>query len=82
MNITPTYYVFRHLSQYVDVGAKRIGSSGGFNDALVWKNPDNSIVAVMYNSMSSARTVTVQVRSGQLARFSIPARGWATLNTP
>ena len=65
LNITPTYYVFRHLSQFVDVGAKRIGSSGGFNDALVFKNPDNSIVAVMYNSMSSARTVTVQVRSGR-----------------
>ena len=48
LNITPAYYVFRHVSQYVDPGAKVVGTSGG--DALAFKNPDGTIVAVVYNS--------------------------------
>jgi glucosylceramidase len=48
LNITPTYYVFRHCSQFVTPGAKVVGTSGG--DAVAFKNPDGSIVAVMYNA--------------------------------
>jgi glucosylceramidase len=81
--ITPTYHVFRHLAGFVDPGARRIGTSGSFgSEVLAFKNPDGSVVAVLYNSGTAARTVTVQIRSGVLARFSIPARGWATLNQP
>jgi glucosylceramidase len=78
--ITPTYHVFRHFSGFVDPGARRIGTTGTAVEALAFKNPDNSIVAVLYNSGTAARTVTVQIRSGALVRFSIPARGWATVN--
>jgi glucosylceramidase len=79
--VTPTYYVFRHFSGFIDPGARRIGTSGSFgSEVLAFKNPDNSIVAVLYNSGTAARMVTVQVRAGQLVRFSIPARGWATVN--
>ena len=37
LNITPTYYVFRHLSQFVAPGAKVVATRGG--DALAFKNP-------------------------------------------
>ena len=80
LKVTAAYYVFRHFAQFVDPGARRIAISG--NDAFAFKNPDGSVVAVMYNSGGSARTVTLQVRSGTLARFSIPARGWASLYQP
>ena len=43
--ITPAYYVFRHLSQFVVPGAKVVATSGG--DALAFKNPDGSVVTVM-----------------------------------
>src|SRR4030095_9481618 len=44
---TPAYYVFRHMSQYVMPGATVVGVTGG--DEIAWKNPDGSIVAVMFN---------------------------------
>jgi len=76
--ITPTYYVFRHLSQYVDPGAKLVGTSGG--DALAFKNPDGSITTVMFNS-GGAKTAIVAV-GGKKLQFSMPGNGWATINYP
>ena len=73
---TPAYYVFRHLSQFVVPGATRIGTTGG--DALAFKNPDGTIVTVMYNS-GAARTAIVDVGSTKL-QFDMPANGWATVN--
>jgi len=73
--LTPTYYVFRHFSQFVDPGAKVVATSGG--DALAFKNPSGSIVTVMYNS-GSATTYTLSV-GGKLLQFSMPANGWATV---
>ncbi|WP_437585346.1 glycoside hydrolase family 30 protein [Sorangium sp. So ce1000] len=75
--LTPVYYVFRHLSEYVDPGATRIGANGG--DALAFKNPDGTIVTILYNSGSSAKTTTLSVAAKKL-QFSIPAHGWATVN--
>jgi len=74
--ITPTYYVFRHLSQYVDPGAQVVGTTGG--DALAFKNPDGSIVAVLYNS-GGAKMTTVAL-GGKKYQFDMPGNGWATVN--
>lgn len=74
---TPTYYVFRHLSYFVDPGATRIAASGG--NALAFKNPDGSIVTIIHNPTSAAAQTTVSV-GGTTQQFQIPARGWATLN--
>jgi glucosylceramidase len=73
--ITPTYYVFRHASQYSDVGAKVVSTSS--NDALAWKNPDGSVVAVIY--ANSGKTITVAI-NGKKLQFQMPGQGWATLN--
>jgi glucosylceramidase len=72
---TPTYYVFRHFSQFVDPGAKVVKSSA--NDAIAFKNPDNTIVLVMYNS-GAAKTATVSM-GGKKVQFPMPASGWATI---
>ena len=77
LNITPTYYVFRHLSQFVVPGAKVATTKGG--DAVAFKNPDGSIVAAMYNS-GSAKTMTVAI-AGKRLQFDMPGNGWATLVT-
>ena len=77
LNVTPTYYVFRHVGQYVEPGAIRLGTQGG--DALAFRNPDGSIVTAMYNSGSSPADTTLSV-GGELLSFQIPARGWATVN--
>jgi glucosylceramidase len=72
---TPTYYVFRHFSQYVQPGAKVVGTQGG--DAVAFKNPDGSIVVVMYNS-GQTTNYTVAV-GGKSYQFSMPGSGWATV---
>jgi glucosylceramidase len=74
---TPYYYVFRHLSQFVDPGAVRMSVQGG--DALAFKNLDGSNVVVVHNGGGSAATTTVSVGGGSYS-FDVPSRGWATLN--
>ena len=75
--VTPAYYVFRHLAQFIESGAVRIGTSGG--DALAFRNPDGSIVTVMYNSGGSPAATTLGVGSATF-QFDIPAHGWATVD--
>jgi glucosylceramidase len=73
---TPTYYVFRHLSQYVAAGAKVVSATGS-NDALAFKNPNGSFVAVVYSD-SAKSNYTVSL-AGKTLQFSMPANGWATV---
>lgn len=75
---TPAYYVFRHLSQYVDPGAVRVGTSGSA-DALAFKNPDGGLVVIMYNSGGQPAATTLDV-GGSTVQFQVPAQGWATVN--
>ena len=76
LNVTSAYCVFRHFSQFVDVGATRVTTSGG--DAVAFKNPNGHIVAVMYNSGSANSSYVVSI-GGQKLQFSMPANGWATV---
>jgi len=73
---TPAYYVFRHFSQYVAPQAKRIDATGG--DAVAFKNPDGSLVAIMYNSGAANNNYVVAI-GGKNLQFAMPASGWATI---
>jgi glucosylceramidase len=75
LNVTPTYYVFRHLSQFVVPGATVVGTTGG--DALAFKNPDGSLVVAMYNS-GAEKSTTVGIGNKKL-QFTLPGTGWATV---
>jgi len=70
---TPTYYLFRHLSYFVDPEADVLGTSGG--SALAFKNPDGSTVAVVYSANGGATTVAL---GGQTLQADLPAKGFAT----
>lgn len=73
---TPVYYVFRHFSQFVAPGAKRVDASGG--DAVAFENPDGSLVAIMYNSGGANSSYVVAI-GGKKLQFAMPGAGWATL---
>ena len=73
---TPTYYVFRHLAQYVQVGAKVIKAPNA--NTIAFKNPDGSIVATIYNSGAAKSNFTVTMH-GKTVQFAMPAAGWATI---
>ncbi len=74
LNITPAYYVFRHFSHYIAVGATRIATSGT-NDAVAFKNPDGTVIVEVYNSASSVKTMTVGVGSA-LSESARPGAGF------
>ena len=73
---TPAYYVFRHFSQYVAPQAKRIDAKGG--DAVAFKNPDGSLVAILHNSGAANSNYIVSI-GGKNLQFAMPASGWATI---
>jgi glucosylceramidase len=77
LNLTPAYYVFRHVSQYVDPGARVVGTTGG--DALAFKNPDGTLVAIVHNTGTASKTTTVAI-GGKKLQFTVPANGFATVN--
>jgi glucosylceramidase len=77
VNATPAYYVFRHFSQYIQPGATRIATTGSL-DSLAFKNPDGSIVTVIYNSGTSAAQTILSVGGAKL-QFTVPASGFATV---
>ncbi len=76
LNPTPAYYVFRHFSQYVVPGATVLGTTGG--DAVAFKNPDGSLVAVLFNS-GVANANYVVALGGKQFQFAMPSNGWATV---
>lgn len=72
---TPAYYVFRHISQFVDPGATVLGTSS--NESVAFKNPDGSFVAVMY--ASSGKSNYIVKIGGKMLQFNMPSGGWATV---
>jgi glucosylceramidase len=72
---TPAYYVFRHLSQYAQPGGKVLSTSG--NDVIGFKNPDGSVVAVIY-AQTGKSSYTVAL-GGKKLQFNMPSDGWATV---
>ncbi len=78
--ITPAYYVFRHVSQFTQIGAHVLTTTDTSNNSIAFKNPDGSEVAIMYNS-GSASTFTVAI-SGAKYQFTMPSKGWATVFVP
>lgn len=74
---TPTYYVFRHFSYFVDPGADRLDVTGG--DAVAFKNPDGSTVVILYNSGASAAQTNVAV-GGTTVGVQVPGKGFATIH--
>ena len=70
--------MFRHFSQYVDAGRQAGRDQRQAVDALAFKNPDGSIVAVMYNAGTAAETTTFAIGAARL-QFSVPASGFATI---
>ena len=77
--LTPTYHVFRHASQYVSTGAKVASNTS--DTFLAFKNPNGSVVAVVYNSGGANANYIVSIK-GQRYQFSMPGTGWATVVVP
>ncbi len=56
----PDYYLMKHMSHYVDVGAKRLETTGTCDDALGFVNPDGTLVFLLRNELAQARFVEIK----------------------
>jgi glucosylceramidase len=72
------YYLFKHLTHFVDVGARRVEATGTCDDALAFLNPDGSVALLVRNELPRAQMVQVQVRDRVVA-IELPADSVGTL---
>lgn len=56
---TPEYYILKHVSHYVMPGAVKLATTGDYTDALVFQNPDKSIVVVAGNQEQADKTISI-----------------------
>jgi glucosylceramidase len=54
------YHLMKHLSHFVDVGAKRVETTGTCDDALAFFNPDRTLVFLLRNELSGERFVEIR----------------------
>jgi len=71
------FYVYKHFSHFVKPGAKRVATTGWWEDRLAFVNPDGSIVLVMANNSANDYGASVEV--GEMAgnnafKVAVPAR--------
>ncbi len=55
------YYLIKHLSHYVQPGAKLLRVKGKFQNLLAFRNPDQSIVVVVQNDSPGDVSVTFRI---------------------
>ena len=66
------YYLLKHLSHYVQPGAKMIQTSGSFSNLMAFKNPDSSIIVVAYNEDNLVKNLTMKVDGKFIAAELLP----------
>jgi glucosylceramidase len=74
------YYLLRHLSQFVQPGARRLPTDSffGYENQLVFRNPDGEVVVIVQNDLSEPMPVNFVMGKKQLA-VQLPADSFNTL---
>lgn len=60
-NFNHEYYLMKHVSRFVQPGAKLVKTDGKFTDILAFVNPDKSVVAVLHNELDQENEVSIEV---------------------
>ena len=76
---SPEYYVFKHVSHYVQPGAKVLTLSGTYPDVLGFQNPDGRTVLVLANQADAPKTLSIEGLPGQTCTVTLPAGSLNTL---
>jgi glucosylceramidase len=75
---THDYYLLKHLTHFVDVGARALTTAGTCDNVLAFLNPDKSVVLLLRNELPHPQRVEVRVRSHS-AMVELPADSVATV---
>lgn len=63
----PDFYVMKHFSSAVERGAVRLGAAGSFaGDALLFRNPDGSLTAELFNPFERVFNVRLELDGEEL----------------
>jgi glucosylceramidase len=73
------YYLLKHLTHFVDLGAKAIETAGTCDDVLGFVNPDGAVVLLVRNELPQVQMVQVQVRDRVFA-IELPPDSVGTLS--
>lgn len=81
--LTPDYWVMKHLASQVRAGAHlvRTMSFSGFENQLVFRNPNGDLVIVIENEMSQPQLVNIVLGARQIAPM-LPADSMNTIVVP
>ena len=75
----PDYYLLKHLTHFVDIGAQTLLTSGTCDDVLAFVNPNGSLVLLIRNEQPRAQRVEVHVQD-QAAMVELPEDSIATVS--
>ncbi|MBC8062774.1 MAG: glycoside hydrolase family 30 protein [Clostridiaceae bacterium] len=63
----PEFYVMKHFSHFVKLGAVRLGTKGHFTgNSLVFENPDGTVVLVINNGFKQERKITLKAKNKEI----------------
>jgi glucosylceramidase len=69
---THDYYLFKHLSHFVEVGAHRVETSGTCDDALAFRNPDGTLVVLLRNELAHPQRIMIHTQQRNVALELLP----------
>jgi glucosylceramidase len=75
---THDYFLLKHLTHFVDVGALSIEVTGTSDDALAFLNPNGTIVLLVRNDLPHAQMLQVQAGNRAVA-IELPPDSLGTL---
>lgn len=77
------YWLLRHLSAFVQRGARRIPATSffGYENQLAFRNPDGSLVIVVHNEMAEPLSVAMAFGNKQITPV-LPADSFNTIHIP
>ena len=80
---TPDYLVLKHVSAFVQPGARVLPTwcVAGHDNQLVFRNPDGSVVVVLHNELAEPMPISVLVGSDVLS-LELPAASFSPVVLP
>lgn len=73
------YFVLKHVSHYVEVGAKRLNLTGTCDNALAFRNPAGELVMILRNESEVPQLIEIQAAGRQLV-VEMPPDSFGTLS--
>jgi glucosylceramidase len=61
------FYLMKHLSHYVQPGAKKVSAIGEFGNLIAFLNPDNTVAILLFNDSTKAMELSININDKTIA---------------